>query len=511
MGTALLTNPVLWSDVPDVDVLRVGDTFYMVSISFHMMPGFPIMKSTNLINWEIVNYVFDTFEDNEEHNLINGKNIYGLGAASPCLRYHNGYFYVIFNSTDMEQAYVYRTKDIENGRFEGWTLGAMFFDPSVVFLDDHTPYMINGYGEVYINRLKEDLTEVAHDERNGLLFTGPKDNLLVRCEGAHAYYINGMIYLLFTEWGCLPDGSDNIRQQVCYRSKDIYGPYERKIIFAAKMNRCCHGIASGAIFDTPSGEWFAMLTKDYGAVGRTPCVYPVTWEDGWPMIGVCGKAPVQIMVPFSGEQKTRPNTRTDWFHYSENQLSLCWQWNHNPDNANWSVTERPGYLRLRNGSICEGGILQARNTLTQRTEGPMCLCEIKVELGGLKIGDCTGLTALQQNFGMIGVRKVSEDEYRLVMCVNDGDDEEKEMESISYTSDTIYMKMRFDFRDQADLVSFFYSADGMEWNRLGDRLKLKFDLGHFTGCRMGIFCYAEEEIGGYSDIRFFRYQREITD
>lgn len=117
-ATATVQNPVIWADVPDVDVIYSRQYFYMVSTSMHVMPGCPIMRSKDLNNWEIVNYVFDSLEDNDQHNLVDGKHIYGKGSWAACLREHEGIYYVCFSCNDTGQFYVYRTDDIENGEWQ---------------------------------------------------------------------------------------------------------------------------------------------------------------------------------------------------------------------------------------------------------------------------------------------------------------------------------------------------------------------------------------------------------
>ena len=233
---------------------------------------------------------------------------------------------------------------------------------------------------------------------------------------------------------------------------------------------------------------------------------PVIWEEGWPIIGVEGKCPTEFEVDLP-EQKAGALVISDEFEYTENKLALQWQWNHNPDNALWSVTERPGYLRLKTGRIVSKGIIGARNTLTQRTEGPSCEAVTKIDLTGLKKGDGAGLTALQGGFGLIGVRKISDSGMQVVMCERGEDYIEKTVEAKEYEGESIYLKLHFDFEESVDKVYFFYATDGENWKQLGKGLKMYYTLDHFMGYRIGLYCYATEESGGYADFDYFRYQR----
>lgn len=501
MGGTLITNPVIWADVPDPSVIRVGSVFYMVSTSMHSMPGCPIMKSVNLKNWEIVNYVFETLEDHDAHKLSDGKGIYGKGSWAPNLRCHDGTFYVCFSSLDMKRFYIYRTKDIENGPWERSVIDGIYHDPSLLF-DEGRVYVIHGNGDIRITELTEDLTAVKPGGINGLLLVGEREGIGLRCEGCHAYRLNGYYYLFFIEW---PKVGNKRRRQICYRSRNLLGPFERRVVLDDDMGYRNHGVAQGGIVDTPAGEWAAVLFQDHDAVGRVPCVVPVRWEDGWPVFGTDGKVPqsFELQLP---DVAAGPLVISDAFDYSENRLALNWQWNHNPDNSLWSVTERPGWLRLVTGSPARS-VEYARNTLTQRTEGPACSGMTLMEFAHMKPGDRAGLVALQHFYGTVGIH-VAEDGARYVaMCVRGEDGGEEVVEKIRYDGDSIHLKIDFDFRDSADLARFFYSADGGEWHAVGRPLQLKYTLDHFMGCRFGLFHYATRETGGYVDFDYFRYEK----
>jgi beta-xylosidase len=285
----------------------------------------------------------------------------------------------------------------------------------------------------------------------------------------------------------------------------LLGPYERRIIFDDDMGYFNNGIAQGCIFDSVDGKWYAMLFQDHGAVGRIPFVLPVNWIDRWPMVGIDGKAPVNFEIPMK-EVPAKPLIISDEFNYTENKLALNWQWNHNPDNSLWSFTKRPGYLRMTTGSITEKGVLYARNTLTQRTQGPSCTGITHMELSNMKEGDCAGLLALQSTFGMVGIRKYNNGRSRVVMCTNRGDYLEKEEASAVYDKEDIYLKIIFNFKNNIDTASFYYSDDGEKWLPIGCELSMKYLLDHFMGYRIGLFHYAAKETGGFADFDYFHYE-----
>lgn len=502
MIKTLVHNPVIWADIPDSDVVRAGESFYMISTSMHTMPGCPIMRSRDLAHWEIVNYVFDTLEDNASHNLLDGHGIYSNGSWAATLREHNGIYYAGFSCNDMKQFYLYSTEDIEHGPWKRTAVvKQLLHDPALIF-DGDTPYIIYGNGDIRIIELKKDLSGVKEDGVHQEILQGVRDGMLLRCEGGHAYKINGLYYLIFIEW---PRVGHCRRREICYRSESLLGPYESKIIFDDDMGYHNCGIAQGAIFNTAAGSWYSILFQDHGAIGRIPFILPVYWEEGWPMVGMNGKASENFEVPFE-EAPVRPLVISDEFCSTQNKLDLNWQWNHNPDHSLWSLTERPGYLRLTTGYITKKGVLYARNTLTQRTQGPACTGVTHIELANMKAGDCAGLLALQSTFGMVGVRKDADGTKRVVMCTNGGDYLEKEEESVVYDKDDIYFKIFFDFRDGIDIASCYYSEDGNTWKKIGCEVSMKYLLDHFMGYRIGLFHYAEKETGGYADFEYFHFE-----
>jgi beta-xylosidase len=505
MNTATLTNPVLWADVPDVDAIRVGEFFYMVSTSMHSMPGCPIMKSVNLKDWEIVNYVYDTFEDNDAHCLRDGKGIYGKGSWAASLKYKAGVFYVCFSCNDMNQTYIYRTTDIEHGAWERSMLPGLYHDPGLLLDDDGRNYLIYGHGDIRIRELTADLTDVKPYGINQPLLEGEREGMGLRIEGCHAYRMNGYYYLFFIEW---PRVGDRRRRQVCYRSRTLLGPYELKIALNDDMGYQNNGVAQGGIVDTPDHDWYAVLFQDHGAVGRIPCVLPVSWEDDWPFIGEHGKAPqrVETKLPVA---VSKPLVISDEFDYPTNKLALNWQWNHNPDNSLWSVTERPGYLRLRSGQRADS-ILLARNTLTQRTEGPFCRAETALELAGMLPGDRAGLVALQSGFGLIRVEAGEQGHFNIDMCVNDGSGLEKMVERVPFAGKRVFLRTDLNFENSLDEAHFFYSEDGCGWTPIGTTLHMKYTLDHFMGYRIGLFNYATAQSGGYADFDYLHYTRSLV-
>jgi len=507
-------NPVIWSDVPDCDVIRVGDTYYMVSTTMFFSPGAPIMKSKDLVSWEICSYVYDTLADGDVQNLTNGKHDYAHGQWAASLRYHDGMFYVFFGSYGTGKSYIYKTNDIENGKWTRSELNGMYHDASMLFDDDGRNYLVyGGGGEIKIKELNSEMTGFKWGGLDKTLFKTGLDNLAG--EGSHVQKIGDYYYVFIIAW---PSTSGRI--ELCYRSKDLNGAFEGKTVLNSGLGTYGSGVAQGGIVDTPDGKWYGMLFQDHGSVGRIPVLVPVTWVDGFPMMGVNGKAPIALEV---GENFTGTHlAKDDSFSYSSNDLALEWQWNHNPDNTAWSVTERDGWLRLHNKTAAKS-IINARNTLTQRTEGPSCSSIIKLDSSGMKAGDCAGLSAFQFKYGNVGVRVADDGSKKVYMAENGGyssnanimDSYDKIIEEVPLNGNEVYLKVDFHFNNvdenlnssyNIDKANFFYSYDGKNWTKIGSELSMSYDLKMFTGYRSGIYSYATKNTGGYADIDFFDYE-----
>jgi beta-xylosidase len=188
----------------------------------------------------------------------------------------------------------------------------------------------------------------------------------------------------------------------------------------------------------------------------------------------------------------------------EPTLPLVWQWNHNPDNELWSLTERPGFLRLTTGRI-DADFLKARNTLTQRTIGPECSGTTAIDVTNLKGGDFAGLALLQKQYGLVGVK--SNGGANFIVMVSPKSGSPVEVQTVPLTQKTVHLKAECDFKNRADTAHFFYSLDGKSWTSVGSELKMSYTLPHFMGYRFGLFNYATKNPGGFADFDFFRERR----
>jgi beta-xylosidase len=487
-------NPVIFADVPDMSMIRVGDTYYMSSTTMHMSPGVPIMKSKDLINWQIVSYAYDILGDVDDLNLINGKNSYGRGSWASCIRYHDGTFYVSTFSQTTGKTYIFSTKNIEKGLWKTSSFSPSYHDNTLFFDDDGRVYLITGNKKLTLVELNTDLSGVKTGGVNQVIIensSAPSGNDSGLGEGSQLFKVNGKYYLFNITW---PKGG--MRTVVIHRADKITGPWEGRLALQDK------GVAQGGLIDTPDGKWFAYLFRDFGSVGRIPYLVPAKWEDGWPVLGVDGKVPDKLDLPAS--KGLNPGiVASDEFnrHKGEPALPLVWQWNHNPDNKLWSVTQRKGYLRLTTGRI-DTIFVTARNTLTQRTFGPECSGSTSIDISNMKEGDFAGLALLQRKFGLVGVRY--NNGTKSIVMVNAQSGRPVEAQSVPLTQKTVYLKAECDFRDKTDLANFFYSLDGKTWTPIGSQLKMEYSMPHFMGYRYGLFNYATKTPGGYVDFDWFR-------
>lgn len=484
------TNPIIWADVPDVSIMRVGENYYMSSTTMHMSPGLPIMKSTDLVNWELMGYAYDTLADNDALTLNNGQNAYGKGSWASSLRFHDNHFYVSTFSASSGKTHIFKTRDIENGPWQETAFEPVLHDHSLFFEDDRV-YMVYGSGNITLVELQPDLTGLKPDGIHKIIIADASavagDNINLPAEGSQLHKINGKYYLFTITWPV-----DGMRTVLIHRADNLAGPYEGRVALQYE------GIAQGGLVDTSEGDWYAMLFGDRGAVGRIPYLVPVIWQDGWPVLGVNGQVPDTLKIPVNNINVAGIVTSDE---FDSNTLPLAWQWNHNPDNSYWSLTDRPGYLRLTAGKITNDFLI-ARNTLTQRTFGPQSSAEIRLDISAMHDGDVAGLALLQKHYGYLAIKQ--QDGKRSLVVVNAENENPRESAPISLTQNIVYMKAHNDFQNLKDQAQFYYSLDGEKWMPVGEPLKMKYTLPHFMGYRFGLFNFATQTPGGHVDFDYFR-------
>lgn len=484
-GDGTYTNPVIFADFPDPDVIRVEDVYYMVSTTMHVFPGATLLKSYDLVNWEYCSNPLEKIENSDCYNLLNC-NRYSHGQWASSLRYHEGKFYILFNTLD-EGGFLLTTEHPE-GAWQLTQLGDSFYDPGLFFDDDGRVYVVHGIDELKVVELDNDFNKVPGTEQ--LVFTATFRSGL---EGSHLYKINGFYYIYAT-YGGFP------AFQVALRSENIYGPYEEKKLIEDD------NIHQGALIETQTGEWWTLMFYDKGAYGRLPNLQPITWEDNWPEIGIDGKGVTRFRKPDVGRTFPMKYLPTN-DNFRSYQLGPQWGWNHNPDNSKWSLIERPGYLRLKTTRVAPS-LLDAQNTLTQRILGfPKDLdhsyATIKMEIDDMVNGDVAGLAVFQDPYAYIGVSM--EDGKRRIVMYNNGS---REL-GVEITDTVVYLRAIANYNSSR--ASFFFSLDNENYTRFGTDLSMQFDLSVFTGNKFCVFNYATAETGGWVDIDWFSTEENFRE
>ncbi len=483
-------NPIAFTDIPDNDIIRVGDDYYMVSTTMFYCPGAPIMHSRDLVHWRIVSYVYDLLEDDDVYNLRNGKNAYGQGQWATSLRYQDGIYYALFVANDQHKSYLYRTRDLVNGPWERTVFDQWFcHDPGMLF-DDGRLFVVWGNGDLRLVELAPDGSAVIGEEK--VILQAPSEGMGLRAEGAHFYHIGAYYYILEIDW---PKGG--IRRATCWRSRSIDGPYEQKVVLDGTLGGLDAGIAQGPLVDTPAGDWYAVQFQDHGAVGRVPTLQPVSWEDGWPVMGEGGKPLEKLTVRLPEDPAGEYLWASDEF--TEKTLALVWQWNHK-DPGDWSLTERPGFLRLQ--AHPADSLPQALGTLTQRTVGPRCTSEVLLDPSGLEMGSEAGICAFQSRSARIGVC-AGENGARFLVAR----EREREVYRAPLPAEgPVWLRIRYVFTpveasDEADTAFLGWSSDGENWTEIDYRLRMQFTLDYFTGYRSALYVLGP---AGHADFDCFR-------
>lgn len=502
-----MKNPILKCDYPDPDVIRVGDTYYMLSTTMHYFPGGAILRSYDLMNWELINYLYDVLESTGPARLENGENIYGQGMWAPSLRYHDGTFYVCFVANDTHKTYLFYTNDIE-GSWNRQEIEGFYHDASLLFDEDRV-YIVYGNTEIYITELTSDLTRPLEGGLHRMLVkdTG---NVRLGYEGTHIYRINDKYYLFFIHW---PDDGTARRTQACFVSDSLTGEFKGRDVLDDDMGYHNQGVAQGGIVDTPDGHWYAVLFQDTGAVGRIPVLVPVHFENDFPVFGENGMAPKEINLPSLRPEHLYEPLFTNDLTDENGSLKKQWQWNHLPAPALYQLESTSYTITTDRLST---NITQAVNTLTQRMFLPSTEVSVHIDASGLNDGDIAGLCAFQGCYAYIAITKENGSYFLMTMerCLEDISHNMTDNDTLPGTVGTkipvdesqITLKLNADFSDMKDEVSFSYYKEKL-WYTLGSPHKLYFTLDHFTGCRVGLFLYSTKVSGGHC--RFSEFDLSI--
>ena len=524
-GNGTYTNPLFYDEFSDPDIIRVGEDYYLAGTTMHSVPGLVVLHSKDLVNWEFSSFCFDRFDDSDDFNLRNGKEAYGQGIWAPAIRFHNGKFY-IFSNINGHGLQVF-ISDSAKGPWKHHQIKGDIYDLSVLFDDDGKIYAIHKYGNVTVTELKPDLSGPVEGSSKVVI---PEGNAMG--EGHHIYKINGMYYILSADYS--PMG----RMQ-CARSKSIWGPYETCVIseresfgysaawtvnnvglgrpvpedgFKFKNNKpsdetlICSTIHQGGIVQAPDGKWWGVSMQDFNAVGRTVCLSPVTWVDGWPYFGSeknLGRSPRTWFKP-NDVVKTPVATYDRCDDFSGKTFKPIWQWNHNPNDKMWSLNkERKGWLRLH--SLLAKQLLWAKNSLTQRAIGPVSYTSVKLDASKLKAGDEAGLGAINMPYASLGVVKT--DKGLALRCYDQNTNKEVVQ---PLDKKVVWLRLWGDY-DKSQL-QYSYSLDGKNWENIGEQMISPYQLKTFQGVRVALYAFNKKNVnGGVADFDNFKVEEPMAD
>lgn len=480
-GNGTYVNPILCSDYSDPDVIRVGSKYYMVASDFHFI-GMQILESDDLVNWRILTQVYRRFDlpgwDTNER--------YAGGSWAPAIRYHDGKFWIYF-CTPHEGLFMTQAEHPEGPWSPLHMVKAVWHweDPCPFWDEDGQAYLgrsQHGAGPIIVHKMSADGRTLL--DEGVTVYTGPV------AEGTKFLKRNGWYYL------SIPEGGVGSGWQTVLRARNIYGPYEKKVVLEKGSTRV-NGPHQGAIVDTPQGEWWFCHFQHYGALGRVVHLQPMHWHDDWPVIGVdldrngVGE-PVTVwakprvgeesqqekgMVPLVGSdtaERHLPQTSDD---FVQTELSPQWQWNHNPDNGAWSLTEHRGELTLH--ALGAPNFLKARNTLTQKVMGFGSVATIAVDVSHMAEGARCGIACMGKTNELLGIVKKG---GRLHVYRGDGD-EENSLAAVSAKK----LLLRISFDMEAGQYRFAYSTDQKHFTEVPQPFFVGF--GHWKGVRFAIYHY----------------------
>lgn len=504
------TNPILKGDYSDPDVIRVGKDYYMISSSFTYFPGIPVLHSTDLVHWEHIGYAAESLPFSVYDHPAHKK-----GTWAPCIRYHNGMFYVYVCAPD-EGLLVFRTENpagpwrmYHAANETGW------IDPTVLFDDDGQVYLVHAWARsrsaissrLYLHRMNAEGTKVL--DGGVEIFSEEKNHPTT--EGPKLYKRNGYYYIM------CPAGGVKTGWQLILRSRNIEGPYEQKVVLHQGQTSV-NGPHQGGWVDTPEGEDWFIHFQDIYVYGRVPHLQPVRWVDDWPEMGVdidgdgIGEPVEEYAAPSAFQESScRPYTSDS---FSADTLGLQWQWQANPRQEWYSMTENPDALRLNTRMIGKTNTLfHAGQFLSQLMQSYDFNMTVEVRLQAEDPGDRAGLAMMGYRYRYLALEQ---GEKGLQVTVYEGHTHElprgneEQAWEIPVCSQPVkngpvwlQMQVRSDFAGEHPRcwVQFAYSTDGKTFEKIGECQEAI--CGGWVSARPGIFAanFEGRVSPGYADFK----------
>jgi beta-xylosidase len=495
--SSTFSNPVLWEDFPDNDIFRLGNAYYYSASSFQESPGAPIMRSYDLVHWQVVGHSVPSLDFGSQYSLIGGRAyVHGIWASTLRYRQSNSTFYWL-GCIDFNKTYVYTSTSITGGWQQRSVINNCYYDAGMLIDDNDTMYVAYGSGTHYVAQLSADgLSQV----KTQAVFTDPSST--GSTEGNRMYKINGDYYILVDH----PANAEYVLKS----TSGPFGPYTEQPLEVNVGTPVPGGGVphQGSLVQTANGDWYYMAFVDSYPGGRIPVLAPVTFNaQGWPVLQTVNGAwgttyPYPNVPPPPGP--TASPTGTDTF--AGTTLDPQWEWNHNPDNTKWSVNNG---LTLQPATVTND-LYQARNTLTHRILGPSSTATIELNYGAMQNGDRAGLALFRNSSAWIGIAK-DNGATNVVMTNNltmDGNwnttSTGTQQASASVSGGKIWLRVNANISPgPSDQARFSYSTDGVNFTALGPAFTLDNSWQFFLGYRFALFDYATQNLGGSVNVSQF--------
>lgn len=510
LGNGKYKNPVLDADYSDLDVCRVGDDYYMTSSSFACIPALQILHSKDMVNWRIIGTAIERLLPEERFSQMQ----HGNGVWAPSIRYHQGEFYIYYGDPDTG-IYMVKSKD-PAGKWDNPVLvkaAKGIIDTCPLWDEDGNAYIVHGYAGsraglksiLGLIRMTPDGTQAIGESR--IIFDGHIGNATI--EGPKFYKRDGWYYI-FAPAGGVPTG-----WQTVLRSKNIWGPYEWKIVMA-QGNTNINGPHQGAWVDTPDGkeDWFFHF-QDKEAYGRVVHLQPMKWVDGWPVIGVdkdgdgCGSPVYSYKKPNVGKTYSI-ETPAESDEFDSLELGLQWQWQANPKPIWYFCDGGNSLLRLYSYyTENQVNLWDVPNLLLQKfpTEDFTVTTKVSFAPSSKYTGERTGLVVMGADYAVLAMENRADG---LILVQNvcrkaDKKGKEEENASVKLSDNTLFLRVKVKKDSEKEAIcSFSYSVDGKKFISLGENFTAK--PGKWIGAKVGLFITRPKAVndGGWVDIDWFR-------
>ncbi|KSW21678.1 RICIN domain-containing protein [Cellulomonas sp. B6] len=490
------TNPAVWQDFADGDIIRVGDAYYYSASTMHYSPGAPILRSYDLVSWEFAGHSVPRLDfDDQRYDLVGGhRYVKGIWASTLGYRASNQTYYW-YGCTEFNRTYVYTASVVDGTWTKKARMNQCYYDAGLLVDTDDTMYVAYGNGTISVAQLNADGTQQVRAQQ---VYQTPSN--VGTLEGARFYKKDGYYYI----WLTRPANG-----QYVLRSTSPWGPYEQRQVLLDLPGPIAGGGVphQGGIVQTQNGDWWYMAFTDAYPGGRMPTLAPITWSNGWPSVQtVNGRWGATYPRPNITTTRTvKPLTGTDTF--AGTRLGPQWEWNHNPDTSRFTVSDG---LTLRTASVTRD-LYAARNTLTHRVQGPSSTATVELDVAGMANGDRTGLAMLRQSSAWIGVVRGSDGARRVVMTDGLTMDSSwnttgtgTERASAALPGTRVWLRVTADIRPGSGRqATFSWSTDGRTFTPLGPAFTLNADWQFFMGYRFGVFNHATQALGGAVTVRRF--------